>query len=328
MRVVAFVLTVVGVTALTVLAMLGMVRLSQPGDTTWLPLAGAGVALALYGPLLLGTLAAWWELRESSDSGRHYRLWRNVAASATLLGMALVVAGGLLSGAPWWLLAAVAVAAALLLLVAVPVGTRVRLSADASGPRASDAFRADTAVDSRRTVLRTALTFAVTLVVAAGAWIALAVTRDEPVDLRVGLLFMAFPFVISSVVCLLSAQRLNRRVREVTGRDFGRLRALTRVVLKGADDPLDEEGRIAAVRYAALAPALLVTQIGGQLLLFVGLALQITSQALGGWVPRTLAVVGLGVMAVLLAVVIPMTVIRARRARAYASRHRELLIDT
>ncbi|WP_144016683.1 hypothetical protein [Beutenbergia cavernae] len=321
----AFVLTVVGLTVLTGLAGLGMVVQADRTDPLWLSVSGAGVALAFSGPVVLGSLAAWWQLRGSSDSGRYYRLWRNVATAGTVLGAALVVVAGLAMGVPIWLLLVIAVVALGLLIVAVPVGDRVRRSADAKG-RVTDAFAPDTSDDTRRVIRRTALTFAITLVVVAAAWIPLTVmTGEEPNDLRLAMALSGFPFIAASLACSLSALRLNRRVREVTGQDFGRLRAIARVVLKGKDDELDELGQIAAARYAALAPATLGTQLGSVALLYVGLALNITSQALGGVIPSTIPLVMLAVLAIALAVVIPLQLRNIRRARNYAAEHRDLL---
>lgn len=325
MRVLAYVVTIVVCTFLTVGAFLGLVLLGD-GEPMWAFAVGAaGLTFALYGPLLLGSLAAWWRLRGGSDAGRHYRLWRIGATVGTVLGCVLVVVGGLASQVPVWFLTVVVVVSVALLLVAVPVGSWVRERADANGPRESDAWSPDTKQETRRVVRQAAITFGIAVVVTAVVGVFVTALDDDAADARLVLVLSPFPFLAAGAVCMLSSLRLNRRIREVTGKDFGRLRAVTRVVLKGKDDELDEGDRLAAARYAVLAPPLIGTQIGFIALLYTGLALQFFGQTLFGSLSSVLPIAMLGVMVVALAVVIPQSLIRARRARAYAAAHQDLL---
>lgn len=325
MRVVAFVMMVVVFTILTLLGLVGFVLLSDTSEPVWLALSAAGLALALYGPLVLGSLAAWYRLRSSSDSGRHYRQWRAGATAGTMLGVALVLAGGIASGVPVWLLAVIPAVSIVLLLIAVPVGDKVRRSADAAGPRESDAWTADTSAETRRVVRVSVLTFAIALAVSVVGWLVLSSIIDEPADPTSALALSPLPFLAAGFACTLLSIRLSRRARAVTGHDFGRLRTIVRVVLKGADDELDEEGMVSAARYAALAPAFLGTQLGFFILLYTGLIMQFTAQMVIGSLSRALPAVMLAVMVVVLGVIIPMFLVRIRRARTYAADHHELL---
>lgn len=262
MRVIAAIVTVVGSTTLMVLGILGIVRLAERTEPWMLLMCAAGVALALMGPMLLGSLAAWYDVRGGSDSGRHFKQWRIAVVIGTVLGAGLVLTGGIASSVPVWLLAVLLTVAVGLLLLAVPVGERVRRSADSNRPHEPEAS-ADGSAETRQVVRRSALAFVITLAVSVVIWLVLASVVDEfGLDSRFALTLAPLPFMVAAIVCSLQSFRFARRTRELAGHDLGRLRTIARVVLKGADDELDHEGEVAAAKYATLVSSLLGTQLG------------------------------------------------------------------
>ncbi|PJJ72802.1 hypothetical protein CLV46_2379 [Diaminobutyricimonas aerilata] len=325
MRVVAYVLTVLLVTAVmvgeTVLLLLTSTH-REPGTTG---IAGAGLGVMVYGPLMLGSVAAWWRMRDASDAGRYYRLWLIWTAVASAVGAALVVVGGVLSGTAPWAVAIVIATGVVLLAVAVPLGDRVRRSADRHREPSAEHWTPTGPGAVVRVVRITAITFAAVLLVGVVGAAVLAATVDPDLFGDTVLLAVPLAFFGAGLACALAGLRVSKNLREAAAGDIGTLRKLMRVVLRGKPESLDDTEQVAAARYAAGIPIALGIQLAFLGLLYAGLVIQQVITLLGsdGGSPMQLAILVLLVL--MLAVVVPLTVVRIRRARRYAREHADLL---
>jgi hypothetical protein len=284
-------------------------------------LVSSGVWLATHGPMLLGSIAAFWKVgRDASDGGRHLRGWVIGIVVTTVAGVALLIAAAALLRSAWWAVAIVVVVVAAFAFAAVPLGSLVRRIA-ARFEQPEPEFRVDTRPDARRVLVVTAVALAVTLGLAFGIPAARGASPDP--------LLVGFALVASAFAAAAALLPLAKRARATAGGDFGRLRRFVRVVARGKHEPLPEDERVAAVRYAVLFPALVSLQLVFFALLMaalVVLGIEILGSEEDGLL-RTyygiLVIVSVGGFAA----AVPQSLLRARRARRYAAEHADLLRD-
>ena len=167
MRVIAYISTIIVATAL----MLGgavIVAFSTPRVAGVGPL---GVALAvgalsifIYGPVILGSLTAYWNVRRSEDATRYFRRYLTVILGLDVLGVAAIVLYAVITGAPAWIPAIFIAVAAVLMVAARLIGPWL-LRRDEAHPHPKDEWRPVEHREIMRKIAKIAMTFVVTLIV-------------------------------------------------------------------------------------------------------------------------------------------------------------------
>ncbi|PZE76543.1 hypothetical protein [Curtobacterium sp. MCBD17_019] len=325
MRILAYILSVLVSTVLSIGGALLVAIQLRGGPDGLVVAAGTGVALIVYGPLLLGSWNTFWDRRSSPDAGRYLRRVGVVVLAVDLAAVGLLVVATVVAGGPVWVPVLVALVTALLLVVARPLGDRLRR---AERPLASP-YRWQPVEPGliRRKLVIVSVVFA-GMVVLASAWVVVEAVsgRERGHDLATtGLLGAAMTFMVPAFVMVVLVVPLQRRLRDAAGRDLARLRQFNKVVLRGKALDLSAADQRAAARYASTVPTVLGLQIGYLALLYAGIACNELSLTLDGM--TRLGIVYLGVLVVGAAVAIPAAVGRMRRARAYAVTHADLLDD-
>lgn len=322
MRLVASVLVV---SLATLLAIAGgvLVALELQRAPDWLAAgADAGVPLVVVLPVLRGAWVASWDPRASPDVARSFRRGMVVAAALDLVAVALVATATVVAQGPVWLPVVVAVVAAVLLGLSRPLGDRLRRAERPVHP--GQHWQPVDPAAVRRTIAVATWTFVGSALVGAVGVAVLAVAVHWPAHrlLPLGLSVAQLVCLASAIVMALRVRPLQRGLRDLAGRDVGRLRRVAQVVVRGRDLPLDEDDALLAARYAAALPVLLGLQSGFAGLLWAGIVCNLVGDVLEGFSPGAVV---LGVVVVLVAVAVPTSVRRVRRARAYAAAHADLL---
>lgn len=308
MRVAVFISAIVA--TLLLVSASAMVFYFVAGETAGI-IGSAGSGLLVYGALLLGSASAYWHTR-SADSRKPVRRWIVVVAVMDALGAALVITATVLSGGPVWLPVVVILAGLVLVVVAVAVG-RFVLKRESAGQPIQPVW--DRAVLIRKIRL-VVIVFLAVLLVGAVVFGALLGGRE----LLVAALFaLTFACICAAVVAILSGRSLWMQLRDAANRDLGLVHKLSRVVLKAKDEPLDDEEKQAAARYASIAPTALGFQLGGFALLYIGLALQRVEALITR--PQPFDWILLGLLVGLFVVVAPISIRQIRRSRTYAAAH-------
>jgi hypothetical protein len=137
--------------------------------------------------------------------------------------------------------------------------------------------------------------------------------------LRYGAFVLVFAFLAGSLTSTSMVWALSRRVQDLTGLEPARRRALQDVVLRRTATPADDAEAVAAARYAALVAPLLTAQLIGAALLYAALALLAFAAPSWGSSPLWIAVLVILIIGVLL--IVPRSIRRVARARAYARDH-------
>lgn len=283
-------------------------------------LVGGGAATALLvGPLVLGSLWAFWDRGDSPDGPELFRRVAIVVAIVSVLGAGILVVLGALGRLNAWLVFGIIGVSALLLLASRPYGRALRrressLRRDSRGPdEGADAY-------DGASLRITALTFSIALVVVAVAVTAAAVlTSADPGEVADLLLAVAsFPLLAAMGSTIIRALPIGRGVRDAFGGDAGRARRVGRAVLRSRGEPLDEKDRLAAtiwvrrfLRYQRYVLAWLT-------LLYSALMLQQLAGVVRGGGFAGVSVVTFVFLAVVVIVVVPVLLRQRRRARAWA----------
>lgn len=323
MRITLYLVTVVVTSALAVGAGLLVALAFRSGPDWTVIAASAAVPFFVFGPLALGVVAAFWD--PSSRDGRSFsRWWFLGVVGVDVAAAVVVIVASTAAGTPAWVPAVLIAAGAALLAAARPVGALVRRTERPlrSGPWDAAALGIDPATVRRKT--RTVvITFVVAAAVATVGVVLLDTLADGRKDIAASALVAGqLAFTAAAFAGALVATPYAQTLRDLGGRDLGRLRRFGKVVLRGKDLPLEPDEQIAAVRYAAVAQVSMRLQTTFLLLLYVGIACQFVSQMLRGSLgalPATILVL----MVVVLAFTLPLTMQRIRRARAYVARHED-----
>jgi MFS family permease len=323
MKVLVYILSLLLATAVVAGGSALLVALS-PGHVGWLLLlATMSLTVFVYGPLMLGSLGAFWDVRKSESSRRYLAWWYRITLALEALAAVAIVVYAVLTDAPVWLPVLFIAGGAVLTVIAVFVGSWLRKREAASPPETRP-----WAPISRRDIIRkttkVVVTFVVAVVVGTGLLAALGrgVFEDE-LSVAAGLV-VGVAFIAASMACILVTMPLLKRMRDVVDRDAGLLRKLAKGVLKAKQIDLDEEEQVQAARYAAVASVALPFQLTYLALLYVGIGIQqlqlVTHPSVRPKIIGTLAL-----LLVVLVVTVPLYVRYARRARDYARDHDELL---
>jgi MFS family permease len=327
MRIVRIILFIVLIAAASALSVVGAVLVvtTVPNPASAGALAAAiATATFVYGPLILGSTAGFWDMRATAEARRIRRRWYLIVGGLDLVAAIVVVVVAVRSGAPSWMPVVIIAVGAVLLAIAEPLGDRFRRT---EPPSSAEPWTPMDRDDLRRRIRTVVVTFLIAAV-ACAIGVTVLITLVPPRHGRVaGLALSAceLPFIAAAMATIIVALPLNRMLRETTDRDVARLRRVAKVVLRRRDIPLDDSDQRAAARYATVIPIVLGFQTGYIALLYVGLGCLFVGQLIDH-TGTVFPLVFLALYVILLAWLVPTTLMRARRARDYARTHAALLV--
>lgn len=324
MKVLAFILSILVATGLLLGAVFLIVTQPETQRLTGIHLlALTAVSVFIYGPLLLGSMASYWDVKKSPGARKYFRYWFWSILGLELLGAVAMVVYAVVIGAPAWMPVLFVGGGAALTAVALLVGTFLMRREEARSPQA-EGWAPIGKAEIRRKFVIIVVTFVAVLLI--GLVVLGFVFRDVPrASMGVQLLLAAqFAFLTSGFVATLVTLPLNRRLRDSVSRDLGLLSKLNKVVLRRKNLELDPDERVAAVKYSILMSVLLPFHLTFLSLLYVGIGLQQVQQLVIG--PGSPFAIGLivALIAVLL-VVFPLLIRRISRARRYEREHADEL---
>jgi hypothetical protein len=290
------------------------------GSSGLLWLALLAVTIFVYGPLLIGAIRSHRDIGKSAEGQRYIRRLMEIVLGCELLGAISIVIFAALAGVPVWLPVLFVGIAIALTVVAMIVGRLLRQydRSHASSERAWTPISRREIVSKIGIVAGTFTAAFVAAVLLLGSFV-----PDLSAGGRVGM-GASLASVLASAACIVVSLPLNPRLRDAANSDLGRLRKLTRVVLRGKKLELNEDEQMAAARYAVLLSVALPFQLGYLVLFYVGLGLQ-QFEVLTLFDNSSFSVVLLAALAALLVVFTPMFGSQIVRARRYASDHGDLL---
>lgn len=321
MRIAVFVGAILIANALTIGggALIALSGSERTESLIWLPIVS--LMVVVYGPLVLGSLVSYWDVRASPEAWRYFRRWFVVSYALQALGGAAIVVFSVLTGALLWLPIAFVGAAVLLDLLALRIGRALRRREE-SRRTVEQSWQPISRESIVRRILIIAGVFALVLLVGSVGFPLLF----DSVDARhggigIGLMSAAeFAFLAAALACVVVSLPLNRMLRENVTRDVGSLRAISKVVLRGRSAPLRPDETVAAAKYAVVSSVSLPFTLAYLALFYVALGIQQIDSLLvepGRVFPVVLVVF----LVVMLVVFVPLYVVRIRRARAYARAH-------
>ncbi|WP_290474422.1 hypothetical protein [Leifsonia sp. 71-9] len=323
MKVLAFVLSVLIATAL-VAAGTALIVIQSPSHSLGLDLVAIfALTVFIYGPLLLGSVTSYWDVRGSAGSRASFRRYLWVVLGIEALAAIAIVVYSVMAGTPIWFPIVFIVGGAVLTVAGLTIGRALHRHEQAH-PRADESWRPVSRHEVSRKVLGIAVTFVAIFIVGLVVFGLLGASDGAP-SLGDQLTF-AFQFATigAALTAILVSVPLNRRLRSTVGGDFGTIRTVGKVVLGNKEVELDHAGQVAAAKYATIIPTILGFQLSYLTLLYLGLGTQQVRMILGG---RNEAF-NIGFTILLIAILvafIPYVVVRIRRARTYAREHGELL---
>jgi hypothetical protein len=289
----------------------------------WIPVFTVGTTLSVIAPLLLGTYASYWSW-QSPESRKRWRRMLVVLLALQVVGAILVLVAGVLVRVPAWATIAFVVVSLVLTPAFIRLG-RIAQRHDVR-PSTNDDWVDTTRADLRKGYRNAGIGFliglaaAVVLFVGLGAMLG-ASGKESSIDGRLVLDGLAFAFIGAAVGMALTTSRISRRIREVLGGEYGSVRKIARVVVRGKSEQLTNEEERDAARYALIVGQWLPFQAVQFVALYAGLLLE---QA-HGWFdtarPDPLLIGTSAFLVVVLVVILPLQLARARRASAYAVAH-------
>lgn len=331
MKILAFILSVF-VSTLLVLGGTTLIVIESLHHPVWIQLLGIfALSVLVYGPLMLGSLTAYWNTGKSTESRRYFRRILLIVFCVEAAAAIAIVAFSLLAAAPVWVPALFIVGGAALTAVSLPVG-RLVLRHEESRPQ-PDSWTPISRREVLRKVVAVAITFVVTFVVAMLAIVLIIAAilgrgSDRAVSsLGTEALFaVEFACFAAGFVCVLATIPLNRRLRDAVGRDLGTIRKVSKVVLRKKDLHLDQDEQVAAAKLSAIVPTTMTFMFSYLILLYAGLGIQqgvSIASGIGGPLNVFISIF----LVVVVVVFAPVYAVRIRRAREYARVHSDLLPD-
>jgi len=324
MRIAVFLLALLISSAVTVggIALIVLTSPDRAVGLVWLPVLT--LTVLVNGPLLLGTLSSYWDVRRTSQTWRAFRWWFRGVRIAQALGAIAIIVFAVLAHAPWWVPVAAIALGAVVDVLASRIA-RVLLLRDEARRPAEPGWEPISRRRIVRKILIVAATFvAVLLIALLGLSLLFGVVGDAGDSVASVLLYaLEFAFMGAALACIVVTLELNRQLRENVSRDVVELRTVGKVVLRNKPIPLDEGQQVAAAKYAVLTSITMPFTVGYLALLYLGLGMQQVERLQHG--PDPLAIGSLVLFVVVFLVALPLTLLRARRARAYAAAHADLL---
>lgn len=331
MKIVAYVFAV----ALSVAVMFaGTVALVLTGHLRAQPatllLGVVSLVAMIYGPLLLGSLLAFWDVNRSAKSRAFYRRWVIRVTIAQAVGAVAIIVDAAIGGTAWWVAGAFILTGILLTVLALGIGNAVRRREERRPPQTAEIWQPISPDEVRRKIRIIVRTFVIALVLSIVGNVVLFFTLDRT-GRHPGTVFstlslaIELPLFAAAFACILVALPLGRRLRETSEGDLGRMRTFARVVLRGKSEELLAEEEQGAARYAAGITLFLRFQLAYLVLLYAGVMLQQVTSLLGGSMGAGFPIGLILAMLLVLVIALPLYARRMRRARLYAENHRDLL---
>ncbi|MFM9921288.1 hypothetical protein [Lacisediminihabitans sp. H27-G8] len=320
MRILAFVSSIIVATALLMGGVVLLVVNTSQKNSLWILAAVLAMSIFIYGPIILGSFRAYWDVTSSTDSARYYRRLLLIVLGLEVLAAIIIVAFAVLtSTGP--LIPVVFIGVGIVLTVAALLIGPAFYRYDLAHPAATSDWVAIEKAQIRKRILAIAITFIGVLVLAMVALTTLNALTPHTLNVLQTLLFaLSFACIFAGGVSVFSTIGWNRRLRDVTDRDPSRLRRVARVVIKRKPLDLDEKDLVAAARFAAVISVTMSFQLAYIVLLYVGILLQ-QINALATGKAGDFIVVIVTLLLATLAILLPLQTVRIQRARRYARDH-------
>lgn len=320
MRVLAFLATIIVTTALGLGAGLLVALYLGDAPNGLLIAAAAASPFLVFGPLFIGSWAAYFDHRTPSGGSRYLqRAFVVVLAVGAAAAVIIVIASSSVR-APLWVPVVLVGGSAILFAIARPIGNRFRRLEPPIVDVRDQVLPGPDAI--RRNVVAIGITFVIAATLSAiGVAVLNVLDHSRPHEaLTVVLLAAQLTFLATAFASIVVALPYGRLLRDAGGRDVDRLRRYAKVVLRGKNLPIDGAEQPGAVRYAQVVQIVLQFNTAYITLLYISIAFQVVSGILRGNLV-VFSSIFLVLMAGFLAWALPRTVVRIRRARQYLEEH-------
>jgi hypothetical protein len=326
MRVLAYLVTIVVTTALTLGAGLLVALYLREAPDGLLIAASAAAPILVIGPLLVASWAAYFDDRTPSGHSRWLRNAFLIVAAVVAAAAIVVVIASVSARAPLWVPAVLVGGCAVLLALARPLGDRFRRTEVPMVDVRDQVVPGRDVI--RRKVTKIGATFVVAAVVTAvGVTVLNAFGGSRPHEAVIGLLLAGqLTFLATAFAAIIVALPFSRLLRDAGGRDIDRLRRYAKLVLRGKGSPVAADEQPAVVRYAEVLQLVLQFNLAYVTLLYVSIAFQFISGILRGSLVVFSAVFLVLIVGVLVWL-LPRTIGRIGRARRYVEEHRSPVGD-
>lgn len=321
MRIFTFIVSVILTTLILTSGVLLLILASPQADPGVVLVMSTGLSLISIAPILIGSFLAYWGEHPSDEAAQRYqRRGFRIVLGAQTLGFATLIFGAILGHVAIWYAPVMTVVGVVMTVLAVVVG-RALYSYDLRHPAApSSDVDLSRAAHAKRIRMIAVVFFAALIT---GFVLVLVLQQLDPRPFRDPWVFVSYPIVIAcfagAFTTIFTSLRLSGRMREAAGRDFGSARRISRVVVQGKDEALNDIDLVGAARYAQFAAAYYRYQLAYFSLLYAGLLGQQLIQYAQG-----LSTLGLylGVaLVVVFVVVLPILIRQLRRTSLYAAEH-------
>ena len=329
MRVIAYISTILIATALMLGGALSVaINTPRPAGVgpLGIALAVGALSILIYGPVILGSLTAYWNVRRSEGATRYFRRYTLVILGLDALGVVAIILYAVITGAPAWIPALFIAVATVLMVAARLVGPWL-LRRDEARPHPTDEWRPIGHREIMRKIVKIAATFVVTLAVGLVVFGLLLPARSDALEFGSAIFSsIQFAFIASAFAGIIVSLPISRQLRTVSDGDLGLTRRFGMVVLRNKSIELDARETALSARYAAVMSVVLSFQLTYFVLLYLGIGLQ----QVQGLVSGRMGVASIGLplfLLVALIVLVPLMLVRIRRARTYAAEHAHLLTE-
>lgn len=321
MRVLAYLVTIIVTTALTLGAGLLVGLYLREAPEGFLIAASAAAPLLVIGPLLVASWAAYFDDRAPSGRSRWLRSAFLIVVAVVAAAAVVVVIASLSARAPWWVPTVLVGGSAVLFALARPLGGRFRRTEVPIVDLRDQVLPGPDVI--RRKVATIGATFVIAaLVTAVGVTVLNALDGSRPHEAVIGILLAGqLTFLATAFAAIIVALPFSRLLRDTGGRDIDRLRRYAKLVLRGKGSPAAADEQPSVVRYAEVVQLVLQFNLAYVTLLYISIAFQFVSGILRGSLVAFSAVF-LALMVGVLVWLLPRTIIRIRRARRYVEEHR------
>ncbi|MET4782731.1 hypothetical protein [Glaciihabitans sp. UYNi722] len=324
MKVLALVLAVLLADGLVIGGAFLLVGEGSPDSALFL-LAVASLTVFVYGPLILGSITAYWNVRKSPESRKYFAWWLGIVIGLEVLAAVAIVVYAILVEADVWLPIVFVGGGVVLTAVALLVG-RWLLRREETHPAVEQLWAPISRKDILRRIRIVVITFAAILVVGMVVFTLLAGLIGDP---RIGLSFaVQFAFTAAAIACVLVSLPMNRQLRATVSSDLGRLRKIAKVVIRGKQLELDDDEQVAAAKYSVLISITMPFQMGYLLLIYIAIGIQGVRSLVSGDSSAFLIVLSASTLVLFVAVLViffPLSFRQIRHARRYARDHADLL---
>ncbi|MBT2504232.1 hypothetical protein [Curtobacterium sp. ISL-83] len=320
MRVLAFLVTIIVTTALALGAGLLVALYLREAPNGLLVAAAAASPFLVFGPLFVGSWAAYFDHRAPTAGSGYLQRAFLVVLAVDAVAAVVVVVTSLSARAPVWVPVVLVGGSAVLFVIARPIGNRLRRLEPPMAELRDQVLPGPDVI--RRKMVAIGITFVIAAIVSAvGVAVLNVLVQSRPREALTGVLLAGqLTFLATSLASIVVAIPFGRLLRDAGGRDLDRLRRYAKVVLRSKDLPIQESERPGALRYAQFVQLVLQFNTAYVTLLYISLAFQFASGIVRGNLVVFSTIV-LVLMVGFLAWALPRTIVRIRRGRRYVEEH-------